>query len=173
MSSSSVNHCDDSDPFLAGEVTAEKSPELLQIDPADIRFAAMNFLARREHTRRELHQKLQRRFPDAALVAVELQKLSDENLQSDERFGENFVQYRAGLGFGFMHVRQDMRQRGLSDVQIALAFDCAEIDWVALAEEVYLKKFGEIPPVDIKAKAKRVRYMQYRGFGADEYQHLF
>jgi regulatory protein len=133
----------------------------------------MNFLARREHTRQELHQKLQRRFPDAALVAVEVQRLSDENLQSDERFAENFVRYRASLGFGFMHVRQDIRQRGLSDAQIALAVDCAEIDWVVLAEEVYRKKFGEIPPADIKEKAKRVRYMQYRGFRADEYQHLF
>ena len=173
MSSSSVNPCDDTDPFLTGEVPAEKPPALLQIDPADIRFAAMNLLARREHTRRELHQKLQRRFPDAALVAVELQRLSDENLQSDERFAENFVRYRASLGFGFMHVRQDMRQRGLSDAQLALAFDCAEIDWVALAEKVYRKKFGQIPPTDIKEKAKRVRYMQYRGFSADEYQHLF
>lgn len=173
MSSSSVNHCDDSDSFLAGEIPAERAPEILQIDPADIRFAAMNLLARREHTRQELHNKLQRRFPDAVLVAVEIQRLSDENLQSDERFAENFVRYRAGLGFGFMHVRQDMRQRGLCDSQIALAFDCAEISWVALAEEVYRKKFGERPPADIKEKAKRVRYMQYRGFGADEYQRLF
>jgi regulatory protein len=133
----------------------------------------MNFLARREHTRLELQQKLQRRFPDAALVAVQIQRLNDQNLQSDERFAENFVRYRASLGFGFIHVRQDMRQRGLNDAQIALAFDCAEIDWMALAEEVYLKKFGETPPADIKAKAKRVRYMQYRGFGAEQYQPLF
>ncbi len=173
MSSSSVNHSDDIDPFDVEDSSAEKSPEALHIDPADIRFAAMNLLARREHTRRELHQKLQRRFPDAALVAAELKRLTAENLQSDERFAENFVLYRASLGFGYMHVRQDMRQRGLNDAQIALAFECAEIDWVTLAEEVHLKKFGQIPPLDIKAKAKRVRYMQYRGFGADEYQHLF
>jgi len=145
----------------------------MQIKPADIRFAAMNLLARREHTYRELHQKLQRRFPDATLVAVEIRRLSDENLQSDERFAENFVLYRASLGFGFIHVRQDMRRRGLSDVQITVAFDCAELDWVALAKEVYRKKYGEIPPADIKEKAKRVRYMQYRGFSTDEYQFLF
>lgn len=151
----------------------DKSPEPLHINPADIRFSAMNFLARREHTRHELHQKLQRRYPDAALVAVEIERLSDENLQSDERFAENFVRYRASLGFGFMHVRQDMRQRGLSDAQISLAFDCAEIDWEVLAKEVYRKKFGEISPIDIKEKAKRVRYMQYRGFSAEEYQPLF
>ncbi len=173
MSSLNVNHCDDTDPFLAGETPADNPSEPTPIDPADIRFSAMNLLARREHTRLELQQKLLRRFPDATLVAAEIQRLSDENLQSDERFAENFVRYRASLGFGFMHVRQDMRRRGLSDAEIALAFDCAEIDWVVLAEEVYRKKFGEIPPIDIKEKAKRVRYMQYRGFSAEEYQPLF
>jgi regulatory protein len=173
VSSSSVNPRDDTDPFLVGDAPTENPLEPVQINPADIRFSAMNYLARREHTRQELHQKLMRRFPDSALVAEQIQRLSDQNLQSDARFAENFVLYRAGLGFGYRHVRQDMRQRGLNDAQIALAFDCAEINWVILAEKVYLKKFGESSPEDIKARAKRVRYMQYRGFGAEEYQHLF
>ena len=172
MSSSSVNPCDDTDPFLVGDASAEKPSGPVQISPADIRFSAMNFLARREHTRQELHLKLLRRFPDSALVAAQIQRLSDQNLQSDARFAENFVLYRTGLGFGYRHVQQDMRHRGLNGAQIALAFDSAEINWVILAEKVYLKKFGDLPPEDIKAKAKRVRYMQYRGFGVEEYQHL-
>ena len=142
------------------------------INSADVRFSAMNFLARREHTQKELIQKLKRRFPDTPLVASEVQRLSDENLQSDERFAEEFVRYRSGLGFGLMHIRQDMRQRGLSDAEILLAIEKAEIDWRAIAERVLLKKFGEIPAADIKEKARRVRFMQYRGFDSGEYQHL-
>ena len=142
------------------------------INPADIRVAAMNLLARREHTRKELVQKLKRRFPDTPLIEPEVQRLTDENLQSDERFAENFVRYRSDLGFGLMHVRQDMRQRGLSDVEISLATERAGVDWRAIASRVVHKKFGEQPAVDMKAKAKRVRFMQYRGFSADEYQHL-
>ena len=41
-----------------------------EINPADILLAAMNFLARREHTLRELQQKLKKRFPSEDLVQV-------------------------------------------------------------------------------------------------------
>jgi regulatory protein len=148
-------------------------PESQDVNPADIRFAAMNLLARREHTVKELIQKLSRRFPDTPLLQSEIQRLADENLQSDERFAENYVSYRSGLGFGLMHIRQDMRQRGLTDFEISLALERAEVDWKVIAEKVYHKKFGELPAADIKEKAKRVRFMQYRGFSNDEYQHLF
>ncbi len=148
-------------------------PESQDVNPADIRFAAMNLLARREHTVKELIQKLSRRFPDTPLLQSEIQRLADENLQSDERFAENYVSYRSGLGFGLMHIRQDMRQRGLTDFEISLALERAEVDWKVIAEKVYHKKFGELPAADIKEKAKRVRFMQYRGFCNDEYQHLF
>ena len=141
------------------------------ISPADIRFSAMNYLARREHTRKELLQKLKRRFPDTTLVETEIQRLTDENLQSDERFAENFVRYRSGLGFGLMHIQQDMRQRGLSDFEILVAVEKADVDWRALAKEVFYKKFGDLPASDIKERARRVRFMQYRGFGSDEYKH--
>jgi len=147
-------------------------PDPVDVNPADIRFAAMNLLARREHTVKELIQKLSRRFPDTPLLQSEIQRLTDENLQSDERFAENFVSYRSGLGFGLMRIRQDMRQRGLTDYEISLALKKAELDWRVIAEEVYHKKYGELPAEDIKEKAKRVRFMQYRGFSNDEYQHL-
>ena len=144
----------------------------LDIKPAEVRFAAMNFLARREHTKHELLKKLKRRFPDDALVRMEIQRLTDENLQSDERFAENFVRYRSDLGFGLMHIRQDMRQRGLSDIEIATAIEDAKIDWRAIAAQVFCKKFGRSPALDIKEKAKRIRFMLYRGFSSENYQEL-
>lgn len=70
-------------------------------NPVDIRFAAMNYLAMREHTQKELMRKLRRRFPeDISLIMPEVQHLADENLQSDTRFAENYVQYRADYGYG-------------------------------------------------------------------------
>ena len=144
----------------------------LGIESADVRFAAMNLLARREHTKHELLKKLKRRFPDDTLVRTEVQRLTDENLQSDERFAENFVCYRSGLGFGLMHIRQDMRQRGLSDIEISTAIKDAEIDWKAIAARVYYKKFGQLPALDIQEKAKRIRFMLYRGFSSENYQNL-
>ncbi len=41
-------------------------------------------------------------------------------------------------------------------------------DWSALALEVRRKKFGEIEPVDLKDKARQMRFLQYRGFESDQ-----
>ena len=38
------------------------------------------------------------------------------------------------------------------------------------ASDVILKKFGTLAPSDIKDKARRVRFMQYRSFTAENYQ---
>ncbi len=134
--------------------------------------AAMNLLARREHSLGELRQKLQRRFDDAVMLETQLQKLVEENLQSDDRFAESFARQRAGRGHGPARVRQEMREKNLSDIAIARAFEAAELDWWALAEGVFRKKFGEPGRVDLKEKARRIRFMQYRGFSADHYEHL-
>ena len=134
-------------------------------EPAEIRRAAMNLLSRREHSLDELRQKLQRRFDNAAMLENQLQRLADENLQSDARFAESFARQRAGRGYGPSRVRQDNA--------IAQAFETAELDWWALAEAAFRKKFGEPARVEMKEKAKRMRFMQYRGFSADHYQHLF
>ena len=152
------------------------------INPADVRLAAMNLLARREHSLRELRQKLRRRFSDGPLLEAELQRLADENLQSDQRFAESFARQRAGRGYGPQRVRQEMRDRGLSESDIAGAFERNALDWFALAEEVFRKKFNTpaaadtqesgLQPPELKEKARRARFMQYRGFSTDHFRHL-
>ena len=142
------------------------------VNPADIRLAAMNLLARREHSQRELRQKLRRRFPDEQLLEAELQRLAQEGLQCDERFAESFARQRAGRGSGPLRVRQEMRVKGLSDTDITRAFELAELDWFSLAAEVFQKKFGAAPASDMKEKARRARFMQYRGFSSDHYHYL-
>jgi regulatory protein len=147
------------------------------VNPAEIRRAAMNLLARREHSLAELRRKLGARFKDEALLEAELQRLSEENLQSDSRYAESFARQRAGRGYGPVRVRQEMREKGLDDAAIADAFQRADLDWYELAEEVYRKKFG-LATGDkghqqaLKDKARQARFMQYRGFEPDHYRHL-
>lgn len=153
------------------------------INPADIRLAAMNLLARREHSLHELRHKLRRRFPDQQLLELELQKLADENLQSDDRFTESFVRQRSGRGYGPVRIRQELREKGVSDSALTMAFEQTEVDWYAVAEMVYTKKFGREKPLigfesgmageGIKEKSRRARFMQYRGFSPEHYRHLF
>ena len=154
---------------MSKEQTDRRSDE---VTPADVRLAAMNLLARREHSLKELHQKLRRRFADDDLVSGELARLVEEGLQSDQRFAESFARQRAGRGYGPLRVRQEMRGKGLSDSLIATALQQAELDWFTLAESVFRKKFGEPSPVELKERARRARFMQYRGFDSEHFQHL-
>lgn len=147
--------------------------KLTAINPADIRLAAMNLLARREHSSKELRQKLLKRFKDPELVDAQLQRLADEKLQSDQRFTESFLRQRLSRGHGPIRIRQEMRQKGISDTEISAAMEAEAPDWYELASQAYHRKFGALPPEDIKEKAKRSRFMQYRGFALDHYQHLF
>jgi regulatory protein len=143
--------------------------------PADIRLAAMNLLARREHSVRELRMKLSRRFTDEPMVVCELQRLAKENLQSDQRFAQSYAHQRAGAGFGPLRVRQEMRDRGLSDGDVSEAFEAEALDWNVIAAQAYSKKYGHSDVrevLELKEQARRSRFMQYRGFTAEHYQHL-
>jgi regulatory protein len=141
-------------------------------NPADVRIAAMDLLSRREHARRELKQKLKKRFQDEELIEQQLDRLSEENLQSDTRYAESFLRQRINRGQGPMRIRQEMRQKGISDSEIESAMAEEQPDWYALAEATYHRKFGALPPEEIKEKARRSRFMQYRGFALEHYQHL-
>lgn len=156
---------------LSHRVHDEELNEIGALNPTDVRLAAMNLLARREHSRRELRKKLLRRFDHADVVDAQIALLSQENLQSDERFACSYARMRAGRGFGPLRVRQEMRERGLSDQQILDAFEALDESWFDLAAQAYRKKFGLAPAADLKERAKRVRFMQHRGFTSEHYAH--
>ena len=142
------------------------------VNPADIRRSAMNLLARREHSQRELREKLKSRFAEPELIEDVLAALANENLQSDQRFAESFVRQRLSRGYGPLRLRQEIKQRGLCDGDLDAALASLEPDWIELAERCYRKKFGAGPAADIQEKARRGRFMSYRGFARDHYEHL-
>ncbi len=133
----------------------------------------MDFLARREYAQTELIRKLADKGYDRDIAAQAVQKLSDERLQSDERFAEAFVQSRINQGKGPVRIRLDLGQRGVVDTLIEDAIGASPVDWTALAREVRQRKFGAGLPADFKAKARQMRFLQYRGFEQDQVQAAF
>ena len=128
----------------------------------------MDFLARREYGQTELIRKLADKGFDRGIAEQAIWRLSEENLQSDQRFAETFVQSRIHQGKGPVRIRLDLGQRGISDAAIENALDNASANWRELAREVRSKKFGPARPADFKAKAKQMRFLQYRGFEPDD-----
>ncbi|AOS97497.1 Regulatory protein RecX [Microbulbifer aggregans] len=142
-------------------------------DPAQALFAAaLELLSRREHSQRELRDKLCGKFPEADFDALFL-RLQELNYQSDRRFAEVFARSRVQRGQGPLRIRRELQQRGVSAHLIESALESLEEDWFQLAAELLQRKFRT--PVNealsrelqLKERARRQRYLAYRGFPSD------
>tara|TARA_B100000953_G_scaffold299948_1_gene301979 strand:+ start:2382 stop:2798 length:417 start_codon:yes stop_codon:yes gene_type:complete len=127
---------------------------------------ACDFLARREHSRRELTHKLARACDDQELIEELLDKLSNEGLQSDERFTESFVNHRVGGGKGPLKIQQELQERGIAKVVIRQYLESCSVDWLSHAEIARAKRFGEDRPTDSMEKSKQSRFLLNRGFSS-------
>ena len=130
----------------------------------DVRKAAMDYLARREHTRLELNRKLQGKGFAADDIEKVLLDLSREGLQSDERFTEAFISSRLQRGSGPIKIAMELQQRGVVEELISLYLDERDSQWQTVAAKVREKRFGRLPPTDFKERARQMRFLQYRGF---------
>lgn len=142
-----------------------------EVTAVDVRRAAMDLLARREHSRQELQRKLARRFAvDAEVIFSVINQLTQEGLQSDQRLAEAFLRYRSNRGQGPLKIKAEMREKCIESALIEQIFDEANIDWFDLALRVLEKRYGKGSAVDASERAKRTRFLQQRGFSFDQIQ---
>ena len=138
--------------------------------PKEARKKAMDFLARREYGQKELVNKLANKGFDRGTAEQAIIKLTQDGLQSDQRFAESFVQSRINQGKGPVRIRLELAERGIGDAATEFAIEAAAANWHALARDIRRRKFGREIPTDFKAKAKQMRFLQYRGFEPDHIQ---
>ena len=142
-------------------------------DAKGVEAAAVRLLARREHSIEELRRKLVTKgYPPETIEPV-IRKLTGKRLVSDERFTSSFVHHHAKRGQGPVRIRAELRQQGIADSQVEEALRGAEVDWVQLAREVRRRKFGATPPRSRGERAKQARFLQYRGFDAEQLRAAF
>ena len=108
----------------------------------------------------------------ADLVQTEVDRLAGENLQSDQRFVESFINGRKQQGKGPLRIRQELQQKQVDAELVADYLQVQEGEWYALAASVYRKKYGSKPVGSYQEKAKRSRFMAYRGFSSSHIQAL-
>lgn len=122
-------------------------------------------LARREHTREELRNKLRRRIDDEAAIEAALDELARERLQSDDRHAESYVRQRADRGYGPLRIARELRERGTSKEAVSTAIDGLEqADWLRLARAARVKRFGRAAAAGAAERARQMRFLEYRGF---------
>jgi regulatory protein len=134
--------------------------------------AALRLLASREHTRAELDRKLADRGHAAEVVTAVLDDLAQRGLQSDERYTEQYVALRTRKGYGPLRIRAELAERGIPATLIEDWLDPRDPDWRENLREVARSKFGERAPEDRRDMARRVRFLEYRGFPQDLIRRL-
>ncbi|MDM5147062.1 recombination regulator RecX [Candidatus Persebacteraceae bacterium Df01] len=123
---------------------------------------ATALLARREHSRRELTQKLIRRFTTADIETA-LNRLQEKNLLNNQRFACAYVR-EAGRKFGDIKLRHYLRERGVTDDDIDHALKTEiSIDEYDRAAGVLQKKY-RVALSDAKTRAQASRFLLSRGF---------
>ncbi len=99
--------------------------------------------------------------------------LQVENLQSDLRFTESFINQRVNAGHGPIKIRHELKQRGVSGELVNAVLEAYEDEWQDRMSEQRIRKFGSEIPNDYSQKMKQARFLQNRGFSPESVMRLF
>lgn len=130
-----------------------------------LRQRALQYLARREHSRAELARKLKPHAESEDEVGVLLDDLAERGLLSDARYVEMRLAAR-GARYGNARLAHELRRQGVSAELVGDAL-AAGGDEVARAEAVRRRKFGEERPADAAERARQARFLGGRGFSGE------
>ena len=133
-----------------------------------IRNQAIKYLSYREHSCAELMNKLGSKFDEHTNIEEVVRELSEEGLQSDQRFVELYLQGRARKGFGRRYIENALLFKGVSKSDVASGFKACQIDWFDVLYQSWDKKFSGCVPENLKERAKQYRFLSSRGFSNQE-----
>jgi regulatory protein len=129
----------------------------------ELRARALRLLARREHTRQELEGKLSPHAGSSAELKGLLAGLKQKNQLSEERFAEGRAR-QLSRKYGAARIRQDLKAKGVSEELIS-RFSSSENE-MQRAREILERKY-RTPASTREEKAKRMRFLQSRGFSSE------
>ena len=129
---------------------------------------AVALLARREHSRAELANKLRRSLTDAddpAEIDQVLDALERDKLLSDERYAGALTRTRSAR-FGDARVRFDLKSAGVAVATVDRAVASLKGTELERARAVWARRFGE-PPRTPQERGRQARFLQARGFSTE------
>lgn len=133
-----------------------------------IRQRALLLLARRDHSRRELSQKLfLKGFSKTAIHQV-IQDLENEGLLNEDHFIGNFIRFRSAKGYGPLKICAELGKHGIDDSRIYANDEWQAILWHERAISARIKRFGEAIPQEKQERIRQSRFLQQRGFAMEQ-----
>ncbi len=133
---------------------------------------AARLLARREHSRAELAEKLRRRGIKKSEYASVLDRLEAAGALSEQRFVEQLVASRLRRGYGPVRICADLAARGVDSDAIDRTLLSDEGEWARRAEQTRRARFGLGLPREYAERARQARFLERRGYTASQISHV-
>ena len=128
---------------------------------------ALRLLARREHSRAELERKLGPHAGSSDVINGVVEVLVQKKQLSDERYAEERAR-SLSRKYGAARIRQDLKSKGVDPEFISRVSAEGELD---RARAILERKYRE-PAATREERAKRMRFLQSRGFSTDVIRRL-
>jgi len=151
---------------------AESEAEDLHSDK-DIKEVCLRLLARREHSQKELLDKLTLRGFSRDDTQAVIDELAQHGWQSDLRYAESYARFRIQKGYGPIRISYELRQNGIAAFDLDAIVQEEAVSWIVLLEQVYSKKYSDERVLDRNEWAKRSRFLLHRGFSGAMISALF
>ena len=143
-------------------MTTEDRPE--EKKGPSLKARALQFLARREHTRAELAGKLSDFAESEEVLEALLDDLAKRGWLSDTRAVEQVLHKRRSR-YGSLRIRQELLAKGVSDELLDETMSNVAAGDFEAACEVWRRKFRE-PPSNANDRARQLRFLLGRGFSS-------
>ena len=132
---------------------------------------ALGLLDRREHSEKELVQKLQRRCSSAALIRETVTKLKEYDLLNEERYAKHvFESWRTRKVYGRQHLQAELLKKQVGEAYIPVILSMLseeeEASHVKAAyRQIAVRRDKKYDCTTEKGVAALARYFSARGFG--------
>ena len=131
-----------------------------------IEACAVGYLARREHSARQLTDKLSQKGFAPQDIADTLHSLQQRGLQSDQRFASAYCRARMQKGFGPRSIAHALMAAGVADDIVHETLYDKTHRWPAVLETAWKKKYKAIPAFGDSLYQKQYSFLVQRGFEA-------
>jgi len=128
----------------------------------ELRARALRLLARREHTRKELERKLEPHSGSSEALEALFLELTAKNQLWEVRFAEERARVLSRK-YGAARIRQDLKARGVDPELVDRVSSEGELE---RARAILERKY-RAPAGTREERAKRMRFLQSRGFSAE------
>ncbi len=130
---------------------------------------AIRLLARREHSKKELIQKLLNKVPvPESTISKVVNQIAAQGYQSDDRFVEMYVRSQSHKFYGPIKTINELSfVHGISETLIDQYVNHGAVDWLQIALAALNKKYRMNANLDLDVKSKAFRYLTGRGFPVD------